>query len=138
MWIKKDEQELISINKKYKINWILYSCIFFSLFIFVFFLIKFSGIGTKQGITISEPLTWQESIKQIPVDICFTLLLTLIVHFSLKNNEKTDKQTVICDKCNAVSKSNVSNKCHCGGELFNIDLMKWIEDDEIKKKVKSK
>jgi hypothetical protein len=128
MWIKKNAQELSDNSNKFKINKLLYSVILLFFFVLIFFISKFFGKGYKGQVAPYEPLSWHETISQIPIYICLAIILTLCVYYVERNKDKMHKQTVICDKCFAVSKDSGNNKCDCGGELINIDLMKWIVD----------
>ena len=128
MWIRKSDEEILKSNEKYKFNIFSFLAFFLFFFTLTFFFRKLSGNGYRGRLTPSGPLSWSESISQIPSTICFSLLICLLIYYFLKNKHKIKKQTVICDKCNAVIRDNGNGKCKCGGELINIDLMKWIDD----------
>ena len=130
MWKRKSKEELlINHYKKRKTNRVLYVIYFIIIFIVSFIFTNLSGNSYRGRIYHVDPLNWSESMKLISNDLCIALFCILLIYFFDKNKHKIKKQTVICDRCNAVLKDEGSTKCKCGGELVNIDLMKWVEDD---------
>lgn len=129
MWVRKNSTKMAKKKKYYKLySYVIFFVIFFLL---QFFLSKINGdwhsyqLGDPPG-----PLSWGETIAQIPKYLVISVLLTIGVYFIVKamdRNDKTKRKKFVCDKCNALSENN--GVCQCGGTFVDIDLMKWVDDE---------
>src|SRR5208337_5370971 len=128
MWIRKPLEEQLA-EKKYKFNLFLFVICLIVFSILMFLDSKYFGINKKLPTsTPNEPLSWEQAINFIPYDLGGAAFISFFLCLFIKYEQNKKSQTVICLKCKALSKDKGKMECPCGGELVNLDFMKWIDN----------
>ena len=132
MWIKKTKEELKQEPKR-KPRYI--DSVLLASLVFVTLIFHFKTGFFRGG--ANDSLSWNELLYKVPYLILFSSVIFLIVflyQFRSKKNLLDGETTYICDRCNNKKLDDGKYDCKCGGEFIDINLMKWVEDEDENEK----
>ncbi len=129
MWVKKSQIQLLREESKLKILAGIKSS---AMWIFVWIIVFIFGYDYRR-------LTYNLIKIEDLVFVFASLVIGLIIFYAIGYKfdwVRTDFRTVlICIKCEKIytKKEAISNKCDCGGQVYNVKAIKWIDHKEVEK-----
>jgi len=138
MWIKKTEQEIAEMKKRTipkmiksrKLSHAITVSIWFFVISFLYHKFGFSAWETK-------PKPWNEVLSLLPRLIAYSLIIFCASYLFLFNDDPIEK-IFICLNCNNKKYNLKKNmQCKCGGEYVDMDLLKWVDDENSDKETEN-
>jgi len=125
MWTRKTKEELVQTRKRQKIAdilaavvlWIFLSC----------FTAAVPGWGENAKVS-----TFKDFLQRLPPRMAFWGLVAGCSLWGRFKVRKSGKATaVVCLRCQTVKARQGETVCQCGGELVNLNEMKWLKETQV-------
>ena len=118
MWVKRTPAEIVEVRRGRRRNRIR-SAVIFGFFMTLMTTFTRGAREAADRGSVLVPLG--ELLTRLSMTFVFGLVSGL-VHYWFDQK----KPTVVCSTCGTVRHAGDSSKCSCGGNLKNIEEMKWV------------
>lgn len=135
MWIRKNENEFNKAefgNNEKKILYCLGFFVIVSLLLIILYKIYGGYIHLPMGYSNNHSQNLGDSITKIPAGLFISFILIFLACYLIFTGSKKVKK-YICDKCNMIEDHLEKPDCKCGGTFVDLSIMKWVDENEVKK-----